>query len=337
MKYTIVPGLLFTLMFGLAMISFANSSFASGCKLTSAPVINATVDVLATPPASISVPAISFTCLNDQAMTRANQEYCYRADPVGGQIRDNYSYYLLGPPNSRLSFHMIGADNADLSRNDNSLPTEGFDWSEGNGPVGTAKERNTDVWTVQIFPFSSQDNVQAGSYTGLLNFWIYQRDNDPANLINNCVNMPFTSKSMAGQLSFNITVVKNCLLENPVNIDFGQVSGVAATAQPTAQGSVGIRCTTGTPYNIAIDAGQNSPDGSTRQMKSADGKSFIPYQLCKDSSCTSIFTPTAPVSVGDGGLVNTAATVPIFAKLSKLAAAPASGIYTDTVVATVTF
>jgi spore coat protein U-like protein len=330
-RYRFIAALLMV----LGAMTFSGTSHASNCMLTTPPVINANIDVLAASAAVISVPAIPWTCDFDQKMTAANSNFCYRLDPAGGQVRDNNSFYVLGPSDSRLGFIMRGADNGDISKNDNSLGTEGFDWGPNTGDPGTKLPRNTDAWRILIYPFMQQDLVRAGTYSGTYNFWIYQQDNDTVNGVNNCANMPYTSRSLAGTFKLTITVQKNCLLESPTNIDFGSVGSVAAMNQPTATGSVAIRCTYQTPYSISFDNGQNNPSGP-RSMKSADGLSLIPYQLCSDKNCTNPWT-TGPILSGNGGPVNTATTVPVYARIPKLATAPVASTYSDTVVATVTF
>ncbi|SDP80198.1 Spore Coat Protein U domain-containing protein [Phyllobacterium sp. OV277] len=71
-------------------------------------------------------------------------------------------------------------------------------------------------------------------------------------------------------------------------------------------------------------------------MKSADGKNFVPYELCSDRGCKTVWT-TPPIQIAQGKPTHDAVTTPIYAKIPKLAAAPPAGVYRDTVIYTVTY
>lgn len=339
MKIKRMPKLLFPIVLILGMIGFTNVAFAKNCTITS-PNITANLDLMVPTPAVISIPTIVWTCQLDQVMNAANSNFCYRLDPTAPQSRDNNSFYLTtaADPTARLGFQLRGDDNGNLSKNDNSLDTEGFSWGPISGAIGSPFQRDAGAYRMIFYSYGSQDRVVAGTYTGTYNFWIYQQDNYVGNTIMNCANVPPTSRSLAGTIKLTINVLKNCLLESPTNIDFGKMSGIAAsTTQPTANGSVAIRCTYKTDYSIGIDAGKNSING-LRQTISSDGRSSIPYQLCQDSSCATPFaTSGAAIKSGTGLTVDMAKTTPIYARIPKLTTVPAADVYTDTVIATVTF
>ncbi|SDP80211.1 spore coat U domain-containing protein [Phyllobacterium sp. OV277] len=346
--FSLIPALVFPLILALGMFSFVQPSFAKNCHLTSPLGISTSIDLFASPPTPVTIPKTYWTCERDiplKQWTSGRTNVCYRIEPVGSQIRDNYSFNLTmkDKPNVVLGFKLSNSDYGFtdyVSTNNPSLDTFGYgilrDLSQSLILNDEASRHHIPDLQVKLLLDGSQDLIQAGTYAGSYRVWIYQEDNYQSNTGPSCINRSLVSKSMLGMMDISITVEKNCLLGNQTDINFGTIASSVAMKRPEAEGNISIRCTTGTPYSIALDQGRYSVDGKQRQMKSADGKSFVAYELCADRGCNTPWTST-PIQIGQGEPMSTTKTTPIYARLPKLPAAPPAGVYRDTVVYTVTF
>lgn len=136
------------------------------------------------------------------------------------------------------------------------------------------------------------------------------------------------------------TVSQNCTLTTYA-LSFPTI-GVGYIHPPNrppvlAQSSLGVRCTKGSVVQIAMNAGlYGSLAGSqfgSRSMKSSDGKSYLGYDLCHDSACTSTWSPAgyAYTSPSDAG-----STLAVWGRIVTGQKANADS-YTDSVTVTVSF
>lgn len=142
-------------------------------------------------------------------------------------------------------------------------------------------------------------------------------------------------------LTVQITITNACTID-AATLNFGSYAGVSMlTSAPTASTTVSVTCTNLTPYSIGMDNGQNY--STTRQM--ASGGNYIGYGLYLNSAYTQPWTTTTSASNCSGGSntcylgtgTGAAQSVPIYGKAPTVATAPASGIYSDTVVMTISY
>lgn len=128
------------------------------------------------------------------------------------------------------------------------------------------------------------------------------------------------------------TVLENCLV-SASDIDFGLAGSLA---QPvTANGSVFVRCTFSTSFQVGLDAGQNSPGAGVRAMKSAGGQ-LITYELFQDAPRTIVWgNVPGSDTVGGTGSAGTI-TLPVYGRVPAQVTPPAA-TYTDVIVVTVTY
>lgn len=106
-------------------------------------------------------------------------------------------------------------------------------------------------------------------------------------------------------------------------------TGVLAQAV-TAQSGLTLTCTSQTPYALRLDAGRNADASGDRRMRGPSG-SFITYGLFRDPAFSSSWD--SGVQASGTGLAQALAIhgrVPV-------QPTPAPGLYTDTVVVTVTY
>lgn len=351
--FSFIPALVFPLTLTMGTLSFVQPSFAKNCHFTSPAGISTSIDVFEREQMPIIIPTMEWTCERDiplKSWVNTVSNHCYRIEPVGSQIRDNYSFNLTmkDKPDIKLGFKLYDYYlELYLSINDSSLETSRLSFNHGEEMVGRRNYKSTEgseKWaseghmpSLEVRPLLDgiRNLIQPGTYAGKYIVWMYQEDDVSLSKHHNCVQKTFTSKSALGTIDLSITIKKNCLLGNKTDINFGTMESSLAMKQPEAEGNISIRCTNGTPYSITFNQGRNSVDGK-RQMKSADGKSVIPYELCADRHCKSPWTNT-PIQIGQGEPMPDAVTTPIYARIPKLPAAPSAGIYTDTVVYTITY
>ena len=152
-----------------------------------------------------------------------------------------------------------------------------------------------------------------------------------------------TAQATTGTTTFTVTatVINNCVLSS-TNIAFGNYDPTSGTAI-TAQGAVTARCTKGDVVSVALGQGANAAGTSTaaipaRQM--INGGNLLPYHIYIANSGTTewgtgvVGTNTPPAQTAAS--VNTALTFTTYGSLPPGQDLPAA-IYTDSVVATVTF
>ena len=144
-----------------------------------------------------------------------------------------------------------------------------------------------------------------------------------------------TIEASLGTVPITITgsVVADCRI-NTTNIGFGN-NGLLNTVL-SANGSISVQCTNGSPYTIALDKG-STPTGTLtdRQMKS--GSNVVHYQLYKEAAFANVWgDSTSGTALVSGTGTGNSQTWTVYAKV-PIQTTPAVGTYTDTITATVSF
>ena len=145
-------------------------------------------------------------------------------------------------------------------------------------------------------------------------------------------------------LTANFVVPSLCQLNSTSTVDFGNINDIGMTKRDyTAQGAVNTTCNFGTPYSIYLGDGNNRIAGSFRRMINSNNE-FISYQLYKDSNYSTVWDATGGVTNvgGTGGVSKTgtgsAQTTTVYGKIPQgTAIASRPGVYSDSVVVTVTY
>lgn len=142
-----------------------------------------------------------------------------------------------------------------------------------------------------------------------------------------------------GTNTFNvlITITSACNITTtaPTNVNFG-TQPFTATNVPN-QGALNVNCTPLAPFTIALDNGLNGTNVNTRAMN--NGATLVPYQLYQ----TAVISPTTVwgSTTGTGGNVysgiGTGLSVPIPVYGNVPSTNFATGSYSDTVTATITY
>ncbi|MCL7997381.1 spore coat U domain-containing protein [Brucella sp. 21LCYQ03] len=296
---------------------------------------NTVIDIVSNSAAS-ATSEVQYQCTS--AAKFDSVQFCTYLKAMDGN-RDNTSniFYQKHEKNARLGWRMALASdpNIPLANYDVSGSTAGWthfaNWSPTNqSTIATQRLMLTYLDRQQ------QDRVSSGVYNGA--YQLVTKYKFINGVTSSCASgIADADGTIISDFNATATVTKNCQMENFQDIDFGKQSSIDIATKgenlSSAFGNIGVRCTYETPYSISINAGSNSENGISR-LKS--NNNFLPYKLYQEG-CK---TPWDDKSVrsGIGNDVNVITNHQVCAKfVGPLAAAPAAGTYTDTVIVTATF
>ncbi|HEV7309981.1 spore coat U domain-containing protein [Ensifer sp.] len=137
-----------------------------------------------------------------------------------------------------------------------------------------------------------------------------------------------------GNLTVRITIQAECKIQTATDLDFGSRGVIDANVDQST--TVGVQCTTGTPYTVGLSAGGGS--GATVALRKMTGPAAatINYTLYRDAAHTQLWGVTAGTDTvagtGNGNVQN----LTVYGRVPAQAT-PATGVYTDTVAITVTY
>ncbi|MCU4563264.1 spore coat U domain-containing protein [Acinetobacter sp. WU_MDCI_Abxc222] len=210
------------------------------------------------------------------------------------------------------------------------------------GPVATVASNNIVSYSINIKVPARMGSLIAypqGTYTASVRlYW----DMDLLGL--SCGDLLGGWDSGDTLLTANFVVPSLCQLNSTSTVDFGNINDISTTSRDyTAQGAVNTTCNFGTPYSIYLGDGNNRIAGGFRRMINSNNE-FIPYQLYKDSNYSTVWDATGGVTNvgGTGGVSKTgtgsAQTTTVYGKIPQgTAIASRPGVYSDSVVVTVTY
>lgn len=141
----------------------------------------------------------------------------------------------------------------------------------------------------------------------------------------------------ADTTTFNvkITILNACDVDATAatDVDFGSVASTAVNIDNA--GALNVRCTPLTPYNIALNNGQNGATVTDRKM--ANGAVMVPYQLYRDSARAvgDVWGATVGTNTYAGTGTGLVQNVPVYGRVPS-ANFPAAG-YNDVVTATIIY
>ena len=146
-----------------------------------------------------------------------------------------------------------------------------------------------------------------------------------------------TSAVAADTTTFNvkITILKACDVNAAAatDVDFGSVASTAVNTDNA--GALNVRCTPLTPYNIALNNGQNGATLADRKM--ANGAVLVPYQLYRAAArgAGDVWGATVGTNTLAGTGTGLVQNVPVYGRVPS-ANFPA-GSYNDVVTATIIY
>lgn len=134
--------------------------------------------------------------------------------------------------------------------------------------------------------------------------------------------------------TFNVSgsVASNCLVAAQ-NINFG-ATGVLSSAVD-ATGQITVTCTPNASYTVSLNGGTtNAPPGSRKMSKSSEA---VTYGLYKDAARSQVWgDATTPGSTVPGTGTGLPQNLAVYGRVPQQAT-PSPGVYSDTVVVTVTY
>lgn len=130
-------------------------------------------------------------------------------------------------------------------------------------------------------------------------------------------------------LGVSITLTDECTVSNIQDVAFGSHGNLASAV--TATGSVDVYCTSGLPYEIALDAGQGNGATVAVRLMTGPNSATVAYSLFKDDQHQELWgddlvEQTTKAGTGTGA----AQTHTIYGRV-PVQTTPASGAYSDTV------
>ena len=149
---------------------------------------------------------------------------------------------------------------------------------------------------------------------------------------------PALAATATSNLSVTATVTATCLIAT-LPMAFGVYDPVSG--QPSdGTGTVTVTCTSGSSATITLGQGSNAASGSTDAVplrRMTDGASnFLSYFLYQNTARTTVWGNTSGTSIAHTG-TGLPVAITIFGRIPASQNVPAALLYSDTVVATVTF
>ncbi|MFP1885446.1 Csu type fimbrial protein [Lonsdalea quercina] len=156
--------------------------------------------------------------------------------------------------------------------------------------------------------------------------------------------------SLTGEIGVQLTIGEGCTVSNNNSssgtnewgtLNFGEYADLTSAVNGTVIGkdgssTVSITCSNGLSPSLALDGGLYGTS-SVRNLSSNGGSTVIPYHLYSDSGRSSEIAINGSLSLNADG---SAQSIPIYGRISpsdQSTTAPASGTYTDTVTATLSW
>lgn len=171
-------------------------------------------------------------------------------------------------------------------------------------------------------------NLPAGTYNDTLGInWSYHICF--IGVLGLCV---YTDGTDSTVVTVKMVVTNACNVDNAPNVNFGSAAFPAGFASVTSN-TLSVRCTLNASYNINLTS-TVPVNGQFRQMSSTNNNvtSYLQYQLFKaDASVWTTATNTSMTGTGAAQTVGYTATV------NPAQANPPPGVYSDTVLVTVTY
>lgn len=185
--------------------------------------------------------------------------------------------------------------------------------------------------TIYARVFANQQSAAAGLYTSIFsgaqvsfNYTTYLLITNPpacSTVTQNTTQPSFTTQA---------NVIPNCSV-TAQNINFG--SHGVLSSQVDATGGINVTCTPGTNYTIGLNNGLSGTGPTARRM-TLGGESVL-YGLYKDSARSQPWG-NAGGDLATGTGAGATQSLPVYGRVPSQPT-PAAGLYTDTVVVTVTY
>ena len=144
---------------------------------------------------------------------------------------------------------------------------------------------------------------------------------------------PAWSATATGTFAVSMTIQAACTLASSSGVAFGTQGVLASNVDAT--GTLGVQCTSTTPYTVALDAGAGTGATTTTRKMTAGG-STVNYTLYRDSARTQIWGSTQGTDTAAATGNGASQTLTVYARVPAQST-PAAASYSDTVNVTITY
>jgi spore coat protein U-like protein len=186
--------------------------------------------------------------------------------------------------------------------------------------------------TIYARAFGGQTTAPGGSYISTYsgNHARLGYQYCPLNICPSCSTS--LTKSFNTTFTVNATVANNCLVAAQ-NINFGAIGGLNANVD--ANGQLSVTCTPNTSYTVGLNGGTTGSPPASRKM--SKGSERVTYGLYKDAARSQVWgDASTPGSTVPGTGTGLAQNLPVYGRVPPQPT-PSPGLYSDTVVVTVTY
>jgi spore coat protein U-like protein len=134
-------------------------------------------------------------------------------------------------------------------------------------------------------------------------------------------------------MAVRLTVTSSCVINSAATLNFGSHGVLVSNVDSTS--TLSVQCTSGTPYNIGLNAGLGS--GATVAVrKMTNGSSTINYSLYTTVARTTVWGNTVGTNTVAGTGNGAAQSYTVYGRVPAQTT-PAAAVYTDTITVTVTY
>lgn len=137
--------------------------------------------------------------------------------------------------------------------------------------------------------------------------------------------------TIPGKISVQITIVPSCTI-SANTLSFGQYSSDNSLDAST---TLNVLCTSGTSYQIALDAGKGK-GATVMTRKLVSGSNILNYSLYQDCNRTTVWGDTKDSNTVSGAGTGLTQNIIIYGKIFSNQLSP-SGDYNDVITATIYF
>jgi spore coat protein U-like protein len=145
---------------------------------------------------------------------------------------------------------------------------------------------------------------------------------------------PLLAQTATDTFDVTITIADDCEITSTETLDFGTSGVLTALIDQTA--ALGVTCTTGTPYDIGLDAGTAPGATTTTRGMTSPATDTIGYEIFQNPGRTANWGDTVSTDTIASTGTGTAQSFPVYGRVPAQTT-PATGVYTDTITATITF
>ena len=143
---------------------------------------------------------------------------------------------------------------------------------------------------------------------------------------------PSRAATATATFKVQITLTASCVINSASTLNFGSQGVLVANVDNTS--TLAVQCTSTTPYNIGLDAGQG-PGATIAARKMTHGANAVTYSLYSDTNRTVVWGNTVGTMVaGTGNGASQSYTV--YGRVPPQTT-PAAALYSDTITVTVTY